>query len=781
MECFDIIQEMEQNFIEYAAAVNTDRAIPDARTGLKPVQLRIIYGAHSHGYYNAKAHVKCARIVGDVMGELHPHGDSSIYGAMVRMAQWWVLRYPLLDFHGNMGNQGGDGPAAYRYTEARLSKLVEQGMLKGIKTKNVDFVPNYDDTLEEPDSLPAIFPNLLCNPSKGIGVGVACNWLPHNLKEVADAIFAYINGEEPVIAGPDFPTGGEIINADDCKDFIAKGKGTVRLRGRYEIETKGKKNQIVFYEIPYGLTIEGLIEEIGKAADAGEIQNITDVHDETNKKNVRLVIQVAKGTEPEAIIPALFAKTNLQTTISYNQVALVGKTPTELGLKDCIKIYLEHNEECIRREFAFELKEAQDRKEIVDGILKALVHIDDIIALIKKSDSGADARERLQKTYGFTERQAKAITAMRLSSLAKLEKIEYEKEAAELDEKIKDYTNICESHDRRISIIVDRLTAIVNTFGDERRTILSNIAEPKKEKEIEQIIPEDVVVVVTPSGMIKRVPKKSFKPQHKNGKGIKNSDTAGSFSLSTSTVDYVLIFTDAGKMYKLLVDKIPEGTSASKGAPLNTLLKIDPSEKIMTVTTLDTKKKYIVFFTKKGMIKKSKLEEYLSTKKSTGIAAIKLKEGDAIANIEIMDEEEVIIITKNGMSIRFKTEGISPIGRVAMGVKGVNLNEGDELFRGIPIESGKHLAIFCNNGLGKRVKIEDFSEQNRGGKGVQIISQKDNLQIVGAALVGEDDSVYVAGRPNSITINCNEIPVMSRFAAGGSIIKNSQILTVTKL
>lgn len=779
MQTNDIVQEMKQNCIEYAVAVNTDRSIPDARTGLKPVAKRILYGAYNSGYYSAKAHVKCARIVGDVMSLFHPHGDSSIYGALVRLAQPWVLRYPLIDFHGNMGNIGGDGPAAYRYTESRLSKLSEEGMLKGLKKNVVKFTNNYDDTTLEPETLPSIFPNLLCNPNKGIGWGMACNWLPHNLMEVGAAIIAYIKGEDYEIPGPDFPTGGLIINADECKEFVKNGRGSVKIRGKYEIDEK--KNQIIFYEIPYGLTIEGLIEQIGKAAEAGEIPHITDVHDETNKKNIRLVITVEKKIEPTSILRYLFSKTDLQTSISYNQIGLIDKKPVEMKLKDCLKVYVDHNEDCLINVTNFELDEANNRLEIVNGIIKALDDIDSIIELIKESENGADARLRLQQLKGFTEKQAKAITAMRLSSLAKLEKREYIEERESLLHTIEAKKEILNSREKRMDILIANLTEIMNKFGDARRTELANIEDTTKEKEVVVVEPEDVVVIVNEKGLIKRIPKKNFKVQHRNGKGVKTGDTERTFSLSTSTIEHILLFSNSGKMYKLLVDKIPEGTNSGKGIPISTIVKMDFTEKIIAATTLDTDKKFIVFFTKNGLIKKSLLSEYTGVKKTTGIAAIKIKEGDSLTNIELMNEEDVVIITKKGMSIRFKTDNISPIGRVSMGVKGIGLKEGDEVLAGIPLREDTHyIATFNSDNNCKKIKVDDFTLQGRGGKGVTLVNS-DDINVIAAAGVNDDISLCVIGIPNSIVIKVSEIPVASRYAVGVIAIKNSKINSVVKL
>ena len=415
----DILNELSTNFIEYAVAVNTDRAIPDATSGLKPVARRILWGAYEKGYTSSKPHVKSAKIVGDVMGTYHPHGDTSIYGALVRLSQPWVMRYPLVDWHGSNGNIDGDGPAAMRYTESKLSKLAEDGLLKGLKKRNVEFIPNYSEDAEEPITLPAIFPNLLCNPNKGIGVAMACNFAPHNLCEVATAIYDYIDGKEPILPGPDFPTGGTIINKNDIPNIMKTGHGSVKIRANYKIE----KQNIVFYELPYGESTESLIAEIGAIAES-DIPDIVNIRNESNKKGLRLVVECSKTVNPESIVQKLFLKTNLQTSFAYNQVALVDKTPTELNLKDCIKIYLEHNIDCLIKETEFDLKTAEARHEIVEGLLRALEDIDNIITFIKKSESSAAAKDGLIKEYKFTEPQAKSIVAMRLGSLAKLEKVE---------------------------------------------------------------------------------------------------------------------------------------------------------------------------------------------------------------------------------------------------------------------------------------------------------------------------------------------------------------------
>ena len=773
----DIIKELGTNFIEYAVAVNTDRSIPDAKSGLKPVARRILYGAYSNGRTSNKAHVKAARVVGDVMGSLHPHGDSSIYGALVRLSQDWIMRYPLIDFHGNNGNIIGDGPAHMRYTEVRLSKLSEDGLLQGLKKGNVDFIPTYDEASEEPVTLPSIFPNLLCNPNEGIGVAMACKWAPHNLNEVAAAIDQYLQGEEPMLPGPDFPTGGQVINKNDIPEIMRTGHGSVKIRGRYKVE----KNSIIFYEIPYGQNVEGLVAEIGKACDEGKIDEIEDINDYTDKKGVKIVIECKRGANPDAIANKIYAHTNMQSSFSYNMVGLVGKTPTELNLKDCIKIYVDHNIECIVREAKFDRNKALARLEVVEGLLVALADIDNIIAIIKKSESSAAAKEALIKKYEFTENQVTAILNMKLSSLAKLEGVKLENEKEDLKKSIEHLEYLIIDKLTQIKELTSRLDAIVKKYGDARRTELAQIEVPKEDKEIELVEPEDVVVICTQSGDIKRVPKTSFKIQKRNGKGVKTQDDAVLSSISTNTIDTLLIFTSEGRMFRMLVDNVPAGTNASRGTNLATLLKLNPNEKIMYVTSQfrETDAKYVVFFTKNGLIKKTKLEEFKNTKKTTGIQAIKFKDGDSLANVTLLNDEDVIVITKKGMGIKFVTKDIAPIGRIAAGVKGIKLKEGDEVLVGLPISQryNNDLGVFTTSGLGKRVKISEIPTQNRGGVGV-IISES---VVAGAALIDDSDNLLIIGRPNSICIEANGISIMGRTAAGVQIVNGSKIERVIKL
>ena len=781
MQYNELKNELSTNFIEYAVAVNSDRAIPDAKSGLKPVAKRILYGAYDGGRVSSKPHVKCARIVGDVMGKLHPHGDSSIYGALVRLAQPWVMRYPLIDFHGNMGNVDGDGPAAARYTEARLSKISEMGLLTGLKKDCVDFIPNYDETSEEPITLPAIFPNLLCNPNTGIGVAMACNWLPHNLGEVAQAIYDYMDHKEVTLPGPDFPTGGIIINKNDIPAIMKTGRGSVKVRGRYKIE----KQNIIFYEIPYGIKTEDLLTEIGKLCDNKEIEGISDIRNESNKKGLRIVIECEKSMSPETVVHKLFAKTNLQTSISYNQVALIDKTPTELNLLDCIKIYVKHNTGCLVREFQFDLKKAEARLEIVEGLLKALEDIDNIIYLIKNSESAAAAKIELIKKYSFTENQAKAILDMKLAKLANLEKVELQTEFNELKDTIHYLKDVINDPLLQNIKLKDRLKAIVDKFGDKRRTELTQIDIKPEEKEIAEVIPEDCVVILSQTGDIKRIPTKSFRVQRKNGKGVKSEDEAILSTISTNTIDTLMAFTNKGKMYRLLIDAIPVGTNISKGVRIGTLINMEPSEKVIAVTSLyrSTDAKYVLFITKNGLIKKTSLDEYTKVKRSTGINAISIKDGDSIANVTFVKDEDIILITKKGMSIRFTTKDITPIGRVTSGVKAIKLNDGDYVLGGIPAhKSTDSIAIISERGFGKKTPLSEFTIQGRGGKGVLIYkSTPGNGEVAGFAMIDDTDNLLLVGHPNSICISATDIPLLGRSSMGNIMVKDSSVISVVKL
>ena len=774
----DLINELGVNFIEYAVAVNTDRAIPDAKSGLKPVAKRILYGAFDGGYAYSKPHVKCANIVGNVMADWHPHGDSSIYGALVRLAQPWVMRYPLIDFHGSMGNRDGDGPAAYRYTEARLAKLSEDGMLAGIKKKNVDFIPNYSETKDEPITLPAIFPNLLCNPNTGIGVAMACNWLPHNLNEVAQAIYDYMDGKEPSIPGPDFPTGGQIINKSELPGIVKSGRGSVKLRGKYNIEG----NNIVFYEIPYGIATEALMTEIGAACDEERIKGIENIRNESNRKGFRLVIECEKTANLNTIINLLFKETSLQTSISYNQVALIDKVPMELTLKDCIKIYVNHNIDCITKEAKFDKKKAEDRLEIVEGLLKALEDIDNIIALIKASVSASAAKDALIVKYNFTDPQAKAIVDMKLGKLAGLEKVEIVNEKAELINEIAAFDIIINNPTPELR---KRLEAIVQKYGDARRTEIIQVATTKEEKEIEFVEPEKCVVVMTEAGTIKRIPTTSFRAQKRNGKGIKTQEDITSMVLRTNTVDSLMIFTNKGKMYRLLVNDIPVGTNTTKGTPIKALIATESDEEPATMYSIyrDTDAKYVLFVTKNGIVKKTTLDEYTNTKKKNGIGAITLREGDSLAAVSLIKDEPLIIVSKNGYVIRFDSLEVGATSRMTTGVKGINLGADDEVIAALPVRNKNDaLALFSETGLGKKILPKEAISQKRGGKGLICYKVSDTTGPVrAAAMVSDEDNLLIVSDKTSICIAATDIPALGRASIGNQMIKSGKVKTVSKV
>lgn len=785
----DIREELSDNFLAYAAAVNTDRAIPDAKSGLKPVARRILYDMFITGVLSSKPHVKCAKVVGDTMGRFHPHGDSSIYEALVRLAQPWVLRYPLIDFHGNRGNMGGDTAAAARYTEARLSKLSEFGMVGGLKKKVVDYVPNYSEDEEEPVTLVSLFPNLLCNPNTGIGVSLACNWLPHNLNEVVDTILAYLANPEITISdlvtylpGPDFPMGGQIINKDNMASCYRTGKGRVIIRAKYILETRNKKELVVFKEIPFGVNTESLLEQINECYTSGKVVGIDEVRDESNKNGLRIVIELTKGSSAGSIVNKLYQETDLQKNVSFNQVALVDKVPTLLNLKDVIKIYTAHQIDVITREIQFDLEKAEARLNIVNGLLIALEDIDNIIALIKASKSAADARIQLGIRYHLNEEQTKAIVDMKLGKIASLEAVEIQSEQKELIEKTRDYKNILVSPARQNNILKDRLNELKAKFGDARRTELAQIEVSAKEKIIEAIEPEDVVIVLTKGGHIKRIPVKSFKIQKRNGKGIKNKDDSILDIIKTNTIDTLIMFSSEGKIFRIVVDDVPACLNSAPGTLINSLIKLGAGEEIIAITSHHRKSlaTNAVFVTANGMIKKTSITEYTSGgRTTTGVIGLKLKDGDSVVDITFLNNEELVLISKNGMSIRVKTDDITPVGRVAMGVKGMKLNDGDIVAAAVPVHKATDdLAIFTKSGLGKKVPLSEFTTQGRNGKGVMCYKGE---VVIGAAMVSDDDNILILGSPSTIAISAKEIPQGSRTATGNAMIKGSLISSIVKI
>ena len=783
MNNIDLVKELSQNFIDFSHEANCQRAFADARDGLKPGQRACLWEMHSKGYTSNKPHVKSAKISGGVIGTWWPHGDVAIYETFARMSQSWINNIPEVDWHGANGSiQISGEPAASRYTEARLSKATEDGLLYGIKKHNVPMKLNFSEDEEWPEVFPAILPRLMINGCQGIGSTVANVWIPHELSDLAVVINKYV--KEGVLdynnLAPSFPTGGTIINKDNLKDIYLTGKGKVILRGKATIEG----NSILITEIPYQVYVEPLIDQIKNLAISDEIPDITNVINKSDKK--RLLIEVVCDSSPSAVLSKLYQKTNLQKTYNANQMALVGKTPKLLNLKEYLDIYLSHNYDCIKNEFQYDLDKAKDRLEIVSGLIKALEDIDNIIALIKKSKSSSDAVVQLIKKYDFSERQAKSIVDMRLGKLAHLEKIELNKELNDLTSSIEKYNEIISNRDKQKDIFLDRFNSLVKKYGKNRKTELIQISEKPEEKEIQEVVPEDVVVVTTKTGLIKRVPLSNFKVQRRGGKGIKNKDDAILDLVKTNTIDTMMFFSTKGKMYRILVDNIPVGTNVAKGVPINSLIKLESDESIVAVTSLHRKTtaNSVVFVTKNGLIKKTALSDYMKTNRNNGIIAISLKENDSVVDVTFLEDEEVILITKNGMSIRFTSKEVPLSGRATKGVKAIKLNEGDEVISILPIHKDTdEVAVFSKSGLGKKCKLTEFSLQARGGKGLLVYKTDDaeGKTLVGAEMLSDEDNLLLIGNKTSICISAVDVPTLSRTGIGNILIKNNILTSVVKL
>ena len=784
-----IIEEVEQSFLDYSLSVITDRAIPSAEDGLKPVQRRILWDMFDKGYRNDKKFVKCAQPVGDTMGRFHPHGDSSIYGALVWLSQKWNMRYPLIDFHGNNGSRDGDSPAAYRYTECKLSKAGEE-MLADIKKNAVDWQLAYTDEEEEPTYLPGNIPNLLVNGTMGIAVAMACSFAPHNMNEIMDGAVkllenpeATVNDLMEVITGPDFPTGGLLINKDELATAYKTGKGRARVRGEYVIESDKGKDSIVFTSIPYKVSKEDLIVEIDKLCESGKIDGIASIRDESSKGEVRLVIEMAKGVSTGPALAKLFKMTRLEDTYSFNQVALVNKTPRLLNLKQLLQVYIDHQKDVLLRVTNYDLEKIKARIHILEGLLIALEDIDNVIALIKASESAAAAKTALMAKYKLSEVQAKAILDMKLSKLAKLEKIEIENEKKELMEKSEELNQILKNPVPKLTEI---FTALKKKYGDARRTTITQ-AEPetKEEKEIEFVEPEKCVVVLTESGCIKRIPATSFRTQKRNGKGVKTQDDITTMVLRTNTIDSLMVFTDQGRMYRLLVNDIPVGTNVSQGQSVKSLIAMETDENPAVIYSIyrDTDAKYVFFTTKNGTVKKTALEEYVNTKKKTGIAAINLREGDSLASVCLVKDEDMVLLTKNGMGIRFSSTDVGATSRATIGIKGMNFKADDEIVVAMPVRHKEDdLAIFSSVGTGKKFPVSELPTQNRGGKG--LICHKVSAaagNIAAAALVSDGDSLLLCGDKTGICVQATEIPALGRAAVGNQMLKGNTLLSASKV
>ena len=783
-----IIHEVEQSFLDYSLSVITDRAIPSAEDGLKPVARRILWDMFDKGYFNNKKFVKCAQPVGDTMGRFHPHGDSSIYGALVWLSQPWNMRYPLISFHGNNGSRDGDEAAAYRYTECKLSKMGEE-MLADIKKNTSDWQLAYTDEEEEPIYLPGRIPNLLVNGTSGIAVAMACSFAPHNLNEVMDAAKYLLDNPTceikdllTFIKGPDFPTGGMIINKDELLNTYITGKGRARIRGEYTIESNKGQDSIVFTSIPYKVSKTQLILDIDKLCEDGTLEGITAIRDESNIQGVRFVIELAKGVSAEPIISKLFKNTRLEDTYSINQVALVNKKPELLNLKRLLEIYNEHQKDVLIRKTNFEAEKIRARIHILDGLLIALEDIDNVIALIKKSESAAAAKVNLINQYNLSEAQAKAILDMKLAKLAKLEKVEIQEEKNNLVKELDHLNNILANP---IPEMKNIYTEIEKNYGDERRSTITQVAITKEEKEIEFVEPEKCVVVMTEGGSIKRIPTSSFRTQKKNGKGIKSQDDITSCVLRTNTIDNLMIFSDKGIMYRLLVDNIPVGTNTSIGQSIKSLVNMAVDENPATMYSIyrDTNAKYVLFTTKNGLVKKTTLDEYIKTKKKTGIAAIALRENDGLASVSLIDNEPILLLTKNGYIIRFNSSEITPTSRSTYGIKGIILSEGDEVVMALPIRHDTDsLAVFTTGGMGKKVPLTEITIQKRGGKGLYIYKPTASTgNVISASLIDDNDNLLISGNSASICISAKDIPVLGRTSIGNQMIKSGSIKSVTKV
>ena len=786
--CTPITDEVEQSMLDYGMSIITDRALPSAEDGLKPVNRRLLYDMFDKGYMNNKKFVKCAQPVGDTMGRFHPHGDSSIYGALVWMSQPWNMRYPLIAWHGNNGSRDGDEPAAYRYTECKLSKIGEE-MLADIKKNTVDWQNAYTDEEEEPIYLPGRIPNLIVNGTSGIAWAMACSFAPHNLTEVMDATIHILeNPECPVkdvlnyITGPDFPTGGLVVNKDELPSAYLTGKGRARIRGEYVVESDKRGDTIVFTSIPYKVSKEVLVVKIDELCNEGKLNGIAAIRDESNKDGVRFVIELEKGVSAEPIVSKLFKLTPLENTYSFNQVALIDKKPVLVNMKQLIESYIEHQRDVLLRKTKFDLDKIKARIHILDGLLIALEDIDNVIALIKKSESAAVAKTNLMAKYNLSEVQAKAILDMKLSRLARLEKIEIENEKNEKVLESKRLEGILANPTPELKRIFEE---VKNEYGDARRTTITQAAVTKEEKEIEFVEPEKCVVIMTEGGLIKRVPATSFRTQKRGGKGVKTQDDITQAVIRTNTIDSLMIFTNKGKMYRLLVDEIPAGTNATKGQSIKSLVAMDRDEEASIIYSIyrDTDAKYVLFVTKNGMVKKTTLEEYVKTKKKTGIAAISIKEGDELVSVSLVKDEPLVLVTGKGMAIKFSSMDVSATSRATSGVKGMNLNDGDYIVAALPVRHDTDsLAVFSEAGLGKKFELSELITQKRGGKGLICYKPTDKTgDLTCAALIADEDNILVCGLSNSICISATEVPALGRISVGNQILKGTKLLSVTKV
>lgn len=780
----DLKKTMENYYIEYAMSVIASRALPDVRDGLKPVQRRILYAMIELNNGPDKPHRKCARIVGDTMGKYHPHGDSSIYGALVNMAQEWSTRYPLVDGHGNFGSVDGDGAAAMRYTEARLSKISME-MLADINKNTVDFTPNFDETEKEPSVLPSRFPNLLVNGTSGIAVGMATNIPPHNLREVVNGVVKIIDNivEEDrdtvideiidVIKGPDFPTGATILGRRGIEEAYRTGRGKIRVRAVTDIEPMANgKNRIIVTELPYLVNKARLIEKIAELHKEKRVDGITELRDESNREGMRICIELRKDVNPNIVLNQLYKHTQMQDTFGVNMLALVDNQPVLMNILQILEHYLKHQEEVVTRRTKYDLNKAEERAHILKGLLIALDHIDEVIKIIRGSQNAPVAKERLIERFELDDVQAQAIVDMRLRALTGLEREKIENEYDELMKKIGEYKAILADRKLLLGVIKEEITAISDKYGDERRT---GIGFDEFDISMEDMIPvENTVITLTRMGYIKRMTIDNFKSQQRGGKGIKGIQTIDDDYIEdlfmATTHHYLMFFTNKGRVYRIKAYEIPESGRTSRGTAIVNLLQLLPEEKITAVIAIEQfdEDTYLFMATKHGLVKKTSIAEYKNIRKS-GLQAISLREDDDLIEVKVTDNtKDIFLVTKHGQCIRFKETNVRPTGRTSIGVRGMNLSFDDEVIGMQMNTQGEELLLVSEYGLGKRTDIGEFSIQNRGGKGVKCykITEKTGF-VVGAKAVHEDQEVMlITNEGIIIRIEVKGISVLGRITSG---------------
>ena len=780
----DLKDTMEESYINYAMSVIASRALPDVRDGLKPVQRRILYSMSELNNTPDKPHRKCARIVGDTMGKYHPHGDSSIYGALVNMAQDWATRYPMVDGHGNFGSVDGDGAAAMRYTEARLSKISME-MLADINKDTVDFAPNFDETEKEPVVMPARYPNLLVNGTSGIAVGMATNIPPHNLREVVSAIVKIIDNiiEEDrttdleeilgIVKGPDFPTGAEILGTRGIDEAYRTGRGKIRVRAVSNIETlPNGKSEIIVTEIPYMVNKARLIENIAALVRDKKIDGITGIADHSNREGMRICIELRRDANANVILNQLYKHTQMQDTFGVIMLALVNNQPKVMNLLEMLTYYLQHQEEVVTRRTKYDLNKAQERSHILEGLLKALDHIDEVIHIIRASANAAEAKKNLMERFDLSDAQAQAIVDMRLRALTGLEREKLENEYKELMARIEQLKAILADRKVLLGVIRREILTVSEKYGDDRRT---SIGFDEYDLSMEDLIPrENTVITMTKLGYIKRMTVDNFRSQNRGGKGIKGMQTIEDDYieelLMTTTHHYLMFFTNTGRVYRLKAYEIPEASRTARGTAIVNLLQLQPGEKITAVIPMRKYEKghYLFMATKKGLVKKTPLEEYENVRK-TGLAAIALRDDDELIEVKTTDnEKEIILVTKFGQCIRFKENDVRTTGRVSMGVRGINLLDGDEVVGMQICTQGDYLLVVSENGMGKRTPMAEFTVQLRGGKGVKCykITEKTG-NLIGSKAVKEDNEIMMITTEGIIIRTpCSGISVMGRITSG---------------